>query len=69
MGHRVVEAGGVIGPAFGVAAGLEPRSVAGTELGGGASIRPGQQFNWTGSGHEHFVGCLRPDDLLYNLAS
>ena len=77
MAHHMVgvtvEAGGVIGPAYGEAVGLEPRAVARTELGQGASVRPGQQVygwvNWRGSGQEHFVGCLRPDDLLYHPAS
>ena len=78
MGHRVVGreavgAGVVIGPAYGGAVGLEPRAVAGTELGVGATVGPGQQFfgwvNWREGGHKHFVGCLRPDDFLYHLAS
>ena len=78
MGHRVVggvavEAGGAISPAYGVAVGLEPRSIAGSELGEGASVRPGQQLfgwvNWRGSGPEYFVGYLRPYDLLYHPTS
>ena len=40
----------------------------GTELGEGAAVGPWKQlfgwFNWRGSGHEHLVGCLRPDGLL-----
>ena len=60
MGHRVVGgtaigAGGVIGPAYGVAVRLDPRAVAGTELGEGTTVGPGQQLfswvNWKGSGH------------------
>ena len=55
------------GPAHGVAVGLEPRAEAGSELWEGASVGPGQQLfgwvYWRRSGHEHFVGCLRPDDL------
>ena len=52
MGHRVVGgaavgAGGVIGPAYGVAVGLEPLAIAALDLGEGASKRPGQQlFGW-----------------------
>ena len=74
MGHRVVGgaaigAGGVIGPSYGVAVGLEPQAVAGTELGEGVSVGLGQQLfnwvNWRVSGH----GRLRPDDLLYPPAS
>ena len=47
MEHRVVGgvavgAGGVIGLAYGVAVGLEPRAVAGSELGECTSVRPGQ---------------------------
>ena len=42
-GHRVVGetaiwAGGVIGPAYGMAVGLEPRAIVGTELGEGAPV-------------------------------
>ena len=44
--------GGVISPAIGVAVGLEPRAVAGTEMGEGASVELGQQLfvwvNWRG---------------------
>ena len=78
MGPRVdggvaVGAGGVVGPAYGVAVGLEPRAIAGSELGEYASARPGQQLfgsvNLRRSGDEHFVGCLKPDDLLYHPAS
>ena len=77
MGHRVVGgvavgAGGVIGPAYRVVVRLELRAIAGSEIGEGASVRPGQQLfgwvNWRWSGHEHFVGCLRPGDLLYHPA-
>ena len=73
MGHRVigrvaVGEGRVIGPDYGMAVELEPRAVAGTELREGDSVRLEQQLfdwvHWKGSGHEHFVGCLRPDDLL-----
>ena len=52
MGPRVdggvaVGAGGVVGPAYGVAVGLEPRAIAGSELGEYASARLGQQlFGW-----------------------
>ena len=53
---------GVIGPAYGVAVGLEPQAVAGSDLGEGATVGPGQQLfgevNWKGNGHKHFVGCL-----------
>ena len=55
MGRRVagggaIGAGGGIGPAYGVAVGLEPRTVAGSELGKGASVRPEQQlFGWSSS--------------------
>ena len=75
MGHRVVGgvavgAAGVIGSAYGMAVGLEPRTITGSE---GASVRLRQQsfgwVNWSGSGLEHFVGCLRPDYLLYPPAS
>ena len=75
ISHRVVGgvavgAGGVFSPAYGLAVGLETRAIAGSELGEGISERPGQQLfgwaNWRRSGHEHFVGCLRPDDLLYH---
>ena len=61
MSHRVVGgvavgAGRVIGPAVV----LEPRAIAGSELGEGASARSLQQLfgraNWKGSGHEHFAG-------------
>ena len=43
MGHRVVGgaavgASGVIGPAYGVAVGLEPRAIAISELGAGALV-------------------------------
>ena len=77
MGLRVVDrvavgAGGVIGPAHGVPLRLEHRAIARSELGECASVRPGQQLfgwvNWLGIGHEHFVGCLKPDDLLYHPA-
>ena len=49
MGHRVV--GGVtfrvIGPDYGVAVGLEPWKVAGSDLRKGASVWPGQKlFGW-----------------------
>ena len=49
MGHRVVGevaigAGGVIGPAYGLAVGLEPRAIAGSELRGGTSVGPEQKF-------------------------
>ena len=78
MGHHVVGivavgTGGVIGPAYGEAVGLETRAVAGSELREGATVNPGQQLfgwvNWRGSGHEHFVGYLALNDLLYHLAS
>ena len=66
-------AGGVIGPAYGVAVGLEPWTLVGSELGKGASVRLGQQLfgwvYWRENGHEHFVRCFRPDDLLYHLTS
>ena len=46
MGHRVVGgvavgASGVLSPAYGLAVGLEPRVIAGSEQGEGASVRPG----------------------------
>ena len=49
MGHRVIDevavgAGGVIGPAYGVAVGLEPQAIAGGELREGISVRPEQQL-------------------------
>ena len=79
VGHRVVGgvalgAGGVIGPAYGVTVGLEPRAlVAGKELGDGSVVGPCKQLfgwvNWRGSGHEHLVGCLRPNALLNYPAS
>ena len=57
-----------ISPAYRVAVRLEPWSVPGSEMGGGALVWPGQQWlgrvNWRGGGHEYFVGGLRPDDLL-----
>ena len=67
------QVGRVIGPAYEGAVGLEPRAITGSELEALASVRPEQQlfgwFNWRGSGHEHFVECMRPDDLLYHPAS
>ena len=57
MGHRVVGgvavgAGLIIGPAYGMAVGLDPQAIAGSEVGEGASVRPGQQLfgwvNWRG---------------------
>ena len=79
VGHREVSVvaigeGGVIGQTYGGAVRLEPRSVAGSELGGKgrfgmnepAVVRLGQLEE---GGHEHFVGCLRPDDLLYHPAT
>ena len=77
MGHSVVGgvpvvAGGVIGPAYRNAVGLELRAIAGLELWDGALVKPGQQmFGWVNgreSGHKHFVGCLRQDNLLYHPA-
>ena len=60
-------------PGLGVAVRLEPWAVAGSDMGESASVWPGQQLfgwvNWRGCGHEHFVGCLRPDDPLYHPAS
>ena len=42
------------------AVGLEPRAVAGTELGEGVTVERGQQLfdwvNWRGSGHKNLVG-------------
>ena len=52
MSHRVVGgvavgAAGVIGPAYAVAVGLEPRAITGSKLGEDALVRPGQQlFGW-----------------------
>ena len=75
VGHRVVGgaiigAGWVIGPAYEVAVGPETR--ARTELGEDTTVGPGQQLfgwvNWRGIGHEHIVGRLGPDDLLYHQA-
>ena len=72
MGHRVVcgmavGASEVVGPAYGVAVGLEPRAVAGAELEEGTSIGPEQQlfgwYHWWGDSPEHLVGHLRSNDL------
>ena len=52
VGHHVVggvavEAGEIIGPAYGISVGLELRVVAGSELGEGTSVTLGQQlFGW-----------------------
>ena len=63
-----VGAGWVICTAYDVAVRLEPRVVAGSELGEGTSLIPWQQLfgwvYWRESSHEHFVGCLRLDSLL-----
>ena len=65
MGHRVVGGvavgtDGVFGPAFWLVVGLEPPAITGSDLGEGASVRPGKQLlgwvSWRGSCHEHFVG-------------
>ena len=40
VGGAAFGAGGIIGPAYRVTVGLEPRAVAGTELGEGAAVRP-----------------------------
>ena len=62
VSHHVVGGGacGIIDPAYGLAVGLEPQAVAGSEQGEGASVRQGQQVGWVkwgrGSGHEHFMG-------------
>ena len=74
VGHRVVGgvaigAGGVIDPPYGVAV---RRASSRSRIGAGRGRlgKTGQQLfgwvYWKGSGHEHFVGCLRPDDLLYH---
>ena len=44
VGGVAVGAGWVIGPAYGVAVALEPRAIAGSELGECASVRPGRQL-------------------------
>ena len=78
MGHRVVSgaavgAGGVIGPAYRVTVGHGPWAMAGIELWEGAPVWPQQQLfgwvNWSGGGHEHLDGFLRPNGLLYHPAS
>ena len=62
-----VGACGVVGSPYWATVGLEPRAVAGSELGKGASAWPGQQLfpwvYWRVDGPEPFVGCLGPYDL------
>ena len=76
VGHRVVGGAaigtGYIGPAYRVAVGLKPGTMAGTELGEGrcgmtvvAVVRLGQL---EGGSHKHLVGRLGPDGLLYHTA-
>ena len=72
VSRAAIRAGEVIGPAYGVVVGLEPRVVARKELREGVTVGPEQQFfgwvNWRGGGHKHLVERLRLDNLLYHLA-
>ena len=70
VGHRVVSgavfgAGGVIGPAYGVTVGLEPRAVAGTELGEGAEVGPWEElFGWVNWRGWPWAPCWVPWDWM-----
>ena len=77
VGHRVVGGGavgtgGVIGPAYGVAVGLEHKAMAGTELGEGAADDRGSSCSAGSIGgegtHKYLVGRMGPDGLFYHLS-